>query len=75
MVSRQMPEVVHRADEPLTEQVVPNAIDEDASGQGIVRIGDRLGHLEPAAGRRADGPAAFFQESNITRGTASAKSV
>ena len=42
-------EVVDGADNAFAEVPEPDAIDDIASGEGIVRAGDGLGHLEAAA--------------------------
>ena len=42
-------EVVDGADEAFTEEVHPDAVDEDAGGEGVLRVGDPLGELEATA--------------------------
>jgi hypothetical protein len=42
-------EVIDGADEALAEEVHPDAVDEDAGGEGILRMGDPLSELEAAA--------------------------
>ena len=45
----ELAEVARRADEAAAEVVLPDAIDDDAGRQRVVRAGDGLGQLEPAA--------------------------
>src|SRR6266480_139798 len=63
-------EVVRRTDKASAEMIVPDAVDQDASRERIVRAGDPLGELEAALAFRRIRREAEIRRGRVHRGQA-----